>query len=310
MMVRLADGAGYVDVNFRDVPGVIAAGVLIDSDGVTLVDPGPTSCLNTLRRDLAAHGIGTADITRILLTHVHLDHAGATGTLLREHPEIEVYVHERGARHLTDPAKLIDSASRVFGPTMMDTLWGAILPVPGARVRVLRGGERLRIGGREIAVAYTPGHASHHVSYFDAVDGIAWVGDTAGVRVGRSAFIMPPTPPPDINLELWDTSLAEIGGWGARLLFRTHGGPAEQVQEQVESLRRALPEIAEMVRRSLSAGADPDVQFAAFGETFREYARGFLLEADAAAYETVSPLRYNWNGLERYWMKHAAAANA
>lgn len=309
-MFSLADGIGYVDVNFRDVPGVIAAGVLIDSDGVTLVDPGPTSCLNTLRRGLAAQGIVTADIRRILLTHVHLDHAGATGTLLREHSEIEVYVHELGARHLTDPAKLIDSASRVFGPMRMDTLWGAILPVPADRVRALHGEERLRLGGRELLVAYTPGHASHHVSYFDAVNGVAWVGDTAGVRVGRSAFIMPPTPPPDIDLELWDKSLADIDKWGARLLFRTHFGPAEQVQEQVESLRRGLPEIAEMVRQSLGAGADPDARFAAFGEAFREYVRDILFQADASAYETVAPLRYNWNGLERYWMKHGAAANA
>lgn len=114
------------------------------------------------------------------------------------------------------------------------------------------------------------------MSYFDPASGIAWVGDTAGVKVGRSALIMPPTPPPDINLELWDESLARIGEWGARLLFRTHFGPGEQVPEQLESLRRRLPEIAQLVRRSLGAGADADAQFAAFGRAFREYVRGML----------------------------------
>lgn len=304
-MFSLTDGIGYVDLNFRDVPGMVATGILTGPDGVTLVDPGPTSCLDTLRRALAVQGIAPRDLRRILLTHIHLDHAGATGTLVQEHPDIEVYVHERGAKHLIDPAKLLDSAGRVFGS--MSALWGSMLPVPADRLRVLHGGEQLRLGGRSFAVAYTPGHASHHVSYFDAVNGMAWVGDAAGVRVGRSGFVMPPTPPPDINLELWNQSLALIRAWRPALLFLTHFGPVEQVHEQLERIGSRLRETAEMVRRSLDSGSDPDGQFAAYRE---EYIRRFLSEPDASACETVAPMRHNWTGLARYWTKQKAAARA
>jgi glyoxylase-like metal-dependent hydrolase (beta-lactamase superfamily II) len=165
-MSTLASGLDYVDLNFLGNPEIIATAILQDAAGVALVDPGPSTTLETLRASLDRKGIAMRDVRQILLTHIHLDHAGVTGTLIRENPAIEVFVHERGARHMIDPSKLLASAGRLYGADM-ERLWGEFLPVPVDRIRALKGEERLEAGGRELEVAYTPGHASHHVSYFD-----------------------------------------------------------------------------------------------------------------------------------------------
>jgi glyoxylase-like metal-dependent hydrolase (beta-lactamase superfamily II) len=301
-MFPIAHGIAYVDLNFRRSPGVIATGVLTGSGGVTIVDPGPTSCLETLTRALAAEGIAIADVRVLLVTHIHLDHAGATGTLVQQNPNIDVYVHERGAPHLTDPSKLLDSAGRLYG-TQMGSLWGAVLPVPGERLKVLSGGERITVGSRTFDVEYTPGHASHHVSFFDRASGIAWVGDTAGVCLGPSQSVMPPTPPPDIDLELWDNSLSRIRVWEPSRLFLTHFGLFDEVPKHLDDLAVGLREVAEMVRRSLEVGGSEEAQFAAFREEIGRYIRRRMSEHDAIAYETAAPLRFNWQGLARYWRK-------
>src|SRR5688500_18714269 len=164
-MTSLAAGLDYVDLEFLGSPEIIATVVLHGPAGVALIDPGPSTSLATLRAALDRKGIRIADVRQVLLTHIHLDHAGATGTIVKENPRIDVWVHERGAPHLIDPTKLIASASRLYQEDM-GRLWGDFLPVPADRVRPLTGGERLEAAGRELAVAYTPGHALHHVSYF------------------------------------------------------------------------------------------------------------------------------------------------
>jgi glyoxylase-like metal-dependent hydrolase (beta-lactamase superfamily II) len=301
-MFPIAPGISYVDLNFRRTPGVIATGVLTGLGGVTIVDPGPTSCLETLTRALAAEGIAIADVRTLLLTHIHLDHAGATGSLVQQNPDIEVYVHERGAPHLTDPSKLLDSAARLYG-SQMGSLWGAVLPVPGERLKVLSGGEHITVGARTFDVEYTPGHAAHHVSFFDRASGIAWVGDTAGVRLGPSQSVVPPTPPPDIDLELWDKSLSRIRVWEPSRLFLTHFGLFDDVPKHLDDLSIGLREVAEMVRHSLEVGGGEDAQFAAFREEIGRYIRRRMSEHDAIAFETAAPLRFNWQGLARYWRK-------
>jgi len=153
-------------------------------------------------------------VTHLLLTHIHLDHAGAAGTLVREHPGITVLVHERGATHMARPEKLIDSAARLYGANM-DRLWGEFAPVPEKNLVSLRGGERIDVGGRTLDVAYTPGHASHHVSYFDSSSGVAFVGDTAGVCI-NGGYVLPPTPPPTSTSSLWTESAARIEAWSRR----------------------------------------------------------------------------------------------
>ena len=165
-MISLATGIDYVDLNFLGYSNIIATAVLHGPGGVALIDPGPSTSLTTLRSTLERSGIGMADVRQILLTHIHLDHAGCTGTLVKENPSIDVFVHGSGAIHLADPTKLLSSATRLYGQDM-DRLWGEFLPVPRERLRELQGGETILAGGRTLQVAYTPGHASHHVSYFE-----------------------------------------------------------------------------------------------------------------------------------------------
>lgn len=301
-MKTLASGIGYVDLEFLGRPDVIATAVIHGPGGVALVDPGPSTCLDTLRQALARHGMGIADVTQIILTHIHLDHAGATGALVRENPAISVYVHARGARHVIDPSRLLDSATRLYGDAM-DRLWGEVLPVPAARVTSLEGGERVPASNRELEVAYTPGHASHHVSYIERDTGVAFVGDTAGIRTAGADYVLPPTPPPDIDLEVWRRSLARIEAWGASTLFLTHFGPVGEPTSHLRRLDEQLGVVAEMVKRSLAVEGSDEDRFASFAEAFGRHLRRHVPAAIAERYERAAPLSYNWQGLARYWRK-------
>lgn len=301
-MHSLAAGLSYLDLEFLQIPRVIATGVLHAGAGVALVDPGPSSTLPTLQRRLAEAGIGLADITAILLTHIHLDHAGVTGSLLKAYPGIRVYVHDAGAPHIVDPSKLLASATRLYGADM-DRLWGEVLPVPATALEILRGGERIEAGGRRLEVAYTPGHASHHVSYFSADTGLAFVGDTAGIRLSPLEYVLPATPPPDIDLELWERSLALYEAWRPATLFLTHYGPSEQPGAHIAALREHLAVMAQLARQSLARdGSDEDRERWAVDE-FRLALIRRVGERDASAYESAGRLDLSWRGLARYWRK-------
>ena len=301
-MITLASGLSYLDLHFLGVPRVIATVVLHGAGGVALIDPGPSSTLPALRAELERAGIGIADLRAILLTHIHLDHAGATGTLVRENPNLRVYVHEKGAPHLVEPEKLIASATRLWGDEM-DRLWGEFRPVPAEALTVLGGGERITAGGRDLDVAYTPGHASHHVSYFCAGSGVAFVGDTGGIRRGDDGFVLPPTPPPDIDLELWHESFARIGRWGAATLFVTHFGAYSPVAAHLTEMADHLEHTAGLVKASLvREGSDEDRE-AWFTDELRRDLRRRMSQADAHGYEVAGRFDLNWRGLARYWRK-------
>jgi glyoxylase-like metal-dependent hydrolase (beta-lactamase superfamily II) len=302
-MTTLAAGMDYVDLNFLGYPEIIATAVLHGSSGVALVDPGPSSTLPNLRRDLAGKGIGVADVRQILLTHIHLDHAGVTGTLVKENPAIDVFVHERGAGHLADPAKLIASAGRLYGQDM-DRLWGEFLPVPADRLQVLRGGERIAAAGRVIDVAYTPGHASHHVSYFEASSGVAFVGDTAGIRRGSGMFVMPAAPPPDIDLEIWRTSEERILAWAPDTLFLTHFGPFHGARPHFQQLMDRLASWSRITRRLVSnAALTEEEREARFVLEATQELRRVVGPGEAELYSRAGSLAYSWQGLARYWRK-------
>jgi glyoxylase-like metal-dependent hydrolase (beta-lactamase superfamily II) len=309
-MPPLAHGIDYVDLNFLGHPDIIATAVLHGTAGVALVDPGPSTSLATLRAGLEQKGIAPRDVRQLLLTHIHLDHAGAAGTLARENPELEVFVHERGAPHLADPSKLLASASRLYGQDM-DRLWGEILPVPADRLRILAGGERITAAGRTLDVAYTPGHAWHHVSYFDPSSGIAFVGDTAGIRRGSGAYVMPAAPPPDIDLEAWRSSEQRILEWGPDTLFLTHFGAFQGARQHFQSLMDRLVEWNRIVRRVLSDPALTDDQRR---DTFVEEAfqdlRRLVGSVEADQYSRAGSIAYSWHGLARYWRKAAAGAHS
>jgi len=302
MMDPLSTGLSYVDDRFLGRAGIIATAVAHSAGGVALVDPGPTSTLPTLRAELDRAGIRLPDVTALLLTHIHLDHAGAAGTLVKEHPRLRVYVHEKGAPHLVDPAKLLASATRLYGADM-DRLWGEVRPVAAQAIVPLAGGERIDVGGRSFAVAYTPGHASHHVSYFDADAGIAFVGDTAGVRLHPGGVVMPPTPPPDIDLEAWRGSLARIAQWSPSTLFITHFGPCAPPAAHLSDLVDRLELASRLVKTSLDRPGEDADREAWFVEEMRRELRRRASEEEARAYEVAGRFDLNWRGLARYWRK-------
>ena len=261
-------------------------------DGV-VVDPGPTSCVESL-----LEGLGGEPPRALLLTHIHLDHAGATGALVRRFPELPVYVHERGAPHLVDPSKLLKSARQLYGDDM-DRLWGEMAPVPEENVNVLAGGETVA-GFR---VTYAPGHASHHVAYLHEASGDAYVGDVGGVRVPPSDFTVAPTPPPDVDVEAWNESLDAVMDWSPASLCLTHYGRAEGVSGQVERVRESLE------RHSRRAhGSDEDTFVAALVDDLHAHNDAEIAER----LQQAAPPDQLWLGLERYWRKReqreAAAA--
>jgi glyoxylase-like metal-dependent hydrolase (beta-lactamase superfamily II) len=303
-MKTLAPGIDYVDLNFLGYAEIIATAVLHGPAGVSLVDPGPSTALESLRESLRGRGIAIADVRQVLLTHIHLDHAGAAGSLVRENPTIEVYVHERGAPHLADPSRLLASATRLYGAAEMERLWGEFLAVPAGNLRALKGGERLEVGSREVVVAYTPGHASHHVSYFDPASRVAFVGDTAGIRRGNGGYVMPPTPPPDIDLDIWRVSEDRILAWDPDTLFLTHFGPWHQPRMHFQELMQHLAEWSRIVRRLLADPLMTDEQRqAAFMDEAMLDLRRAVGEQAAESYSRAGRLDYSWQGLARYWRK-------
>ena len=248
-----------------------------------VIDPGPESSMETM---LA----GLQDAPRaLLLTHIHLDHAGASGALIRRFPKLLVYVHEVGAPHLADPSKLIESAGRLYGDDM-ERLWGEVVPVPEANLVALAGGEEIE-GFR---VVHTPGHASHHVCYFHEASGDAFVGDMAGVRIPPSGFTVPPTPPPEIDIEAWERSLEAIAARRPQRLRLTHFGVAEKVDAQLDLVRERLRELAELAREG-----DREAFLGALNRRLETE----LDQESALRSRQAVPPEQSWLGLERYWRK-------
>ena len=277
-----------IDVMHLGRPRVIGCW---EVDGA-LVDPGPESSLATV-----LEAIGEEQPRAVFLTHIHLDHAAATGALVRRWPDLEVYVHERGAPHLIDPSRLLASAERLYGDDLK-RLWGEILPVPEANVHTLAGGES--VDG--LRVAYTPGHASHHVCYLHEESGTAFCGDVAACRIPPSALVMPPTPPPDIDVEVWERSLDTVAAWAPERLALTHFGAIENdVPGHLETVRARLREEAELARRMDAEEYNADLE-----RRIREQlaAEGHGEDTAAELLQAV-PTAYQWGGLDRYWRKRA-----
>lgn len=282
-------------------PHVIATYALL-GDAPALVDPGPASTLGALESGLAAHGLALADVQTIVLTHIHLDHAGATGELVRRFPHLRVYVHGRGAPHLAAPDKLIRSATRLYGD-QMDRMWGPTLPVPEQNITTLGGGETLRIGAHALQVLDAPGHASHHLVYVDQHTGLAYVGDTAGVCVPDRPLARPAAPPPDIDIEAWLDTLDRLEALGPQALLITHFGPRFDPPAYLAEYRAALRRWAELVRAGLAGGADEAVQVAQLLAVARAELGDDVTDEQVAHVEQASSTPLSWQGLARYWRK-------
>ncbi len=285
----------------------IASALLRCGDSAALVDPGPSSTISNLREQLRAHDLRVADIKALLLTHIHLDHAGASGSLVRENPDLQVYVHSRGAPHMADPSRLLDSARRLYGNTM-ERLYGEFVAVPLENLRILEGGETVSLGSRSLHVLYTPGHASHHVAYFDDSDGVAYAGDTAGICIEGNPYILPATPPPDINLELWNSSLEAIASLEPKRLFLTHFGFCDHPARHIASYRERLARWSDLVANILSQGLDESQSSEAFLEAIAAEARETLAPQEVDHYLFNGALQLSWLGLARYHRKRTAAS--
>jgi len=277
-----------IDLHHLGGERVIGAYLLETPDGPALHDCGPATTVETLRAGLADHGVALADLRHLLLSHIHFDHAGAAGVLVRENPRLTVHVSEIGAPHLVDPSRLERSARRIYLDAF-DRLWGALVPIPEQNVRLT--GARVL----DFDCFPTPGHASHHVCYLR--DGILLAGDATGVRIEPSPLVMPPTPPPDLDIEAWDATLDEIRRRAPERLALIHFGIFADVERHLDAVQDRLHRFAALVRD----GATED--------EFVEATRTELIE-EGAHYWAAFPPYQDYQGLARYWAKRREEADA
>lgn len=303
---HVADGIACGDLLHLGRPEAIATYLVETRDGLAVVDPGPSSCRDALRQAVIDFGASPGDIRHLLLTHIHLDHAGIAGTLARENPALRVYVHARGAAHLADPSRLLDSARRIYQDEM-PRLWGAFERVDPGQLVVLQGDERLAIGDRRLRVAYTPGHAWHHVCFLDESSGMAFVGDVAGEASQHGTPALPAAPPPDIDLEAWKPSLDLLAAWGPEALLLTHFGPVRHVVAHLDTLWDRIISWSLAVRASLASGESDDARADAFADAERARLTSGLTPEQAVHIDRDS-IRASWFGFARYWRKKAEAA--
>jgi glyoxylase-like metal-dependent hydrolase (beta-lactamase superfamily II) len=276
----VAESPRLIDVQPGGRSGEIAVWLCDDA----LVDCGPTVCLERLCSE-----VGDVQPRVLLLTHIHLDHAGAAGSLVARWPDLEVWVHPIGLPHLAEPTKLVRSVRRLYGDEM-DQVWGAVEPVPETNLRPIADGEVIG----ELVAAYTPGHASHHVAFFRQGGREAFVGDAAGVRLDQRDLIAPHSPPPDIDLDAWDRSLDRIAEWSPGALYLPHFGVINDVAMHLASTREVLHRKAELARASDLDG---------FIDVFESDLDALGDPQVAMHYRNVAPPEHGYLGLRRYWDK-------
>jgi glyoxylase-like metal-dependent hydrolase (beta-lactamase superfamily II) len=307
---RAADGITLIDHRFLGVPGVIGSYLVADGGAVALIETGPTTTIDTLLAGVRDAGHDPEEITEVLVTHIHLDHAGAAGTLLRRLPRARLHVHALGAPHLADPSKLLASATRIYGDRM-DELWGEILPVPRDRLVVAEDGAAIRVGGRVLRALDTPGHAAHHLAFHDPETATLLTGDVGAVRLAGAAYVRPPTPPPELDLHAWLRSVARIRSLRPDRLALTHFGMYDDADEHLDALIARLFEWAGWTEARLAAEPDTAAvteQLRARGDAeIRPLAEGIGIGADELirAYELATNYRMTVDGFARYFRKRA-----
>jgi len=243
-----------IDLNFMGTEEVIASFLLLGEGSAAIVETGPTSCLEHLRGGLKANGVSPEDVREVLLTHIHLDHAGASGHLAELLPNATFYVHELGYPHLADPSKLVKSATRIYGERM-DELWGEARPVPEERLVVLGDGEEVEAAGGRLVAHDTPGHAYHHLAYLEPDSGSLFAGDVAGIRLPGQSYVRPPTPPPEIDVEAWVRSIENIRKISPATLHPTHFGRYDDVGRHLSELEQRLQDWLLFVEGRSNEGA-------------------------------------------------------
>ena len=305
---RLADDLWLIDTQFQGERDIIASYLLVGDDGLALVDVGSAASVNELLAGVRTAGFDPADITSLILTHIHLDHAGATGPLVRALPHAQVYVHRIGAPHLADPSKLISSATRIYGD-QMERLWGRMEPVPAERLTIVDDGDEIAAGARTLRALYTPGHAIHHIALYDEAHNVAFPGDVAGVSIEGVGFVRPPTPPPDLSLEDWDASISRLEALALDALYLPHFGEVSSTSQQFADLRRRLHAWGEIALAGLRAGKDDttiaaDLANVADPEIVEQARQSDDSASAVRRYELATNYLMSAQGYMRYYRKH------
>jgi glyoxylase-like metal-dependent hydrolase (beta-lactamase superfamily II) len=283
-----------LDLEHLGLPGAICAYV-IPGDEPAIVDPGPATTLATLERKLVERGITFADIRHVLLTHVHLDHAGATGHIAARSPKLQVHVHVDGAPHIADPERLVASTRRTFGDAH-DRLWGDMLPVPSDRIKAWEPGRRLPLKG--IRALSTPGHIGHHVAYLDEQDGVLCAGDSMGIILAPEGPTHPPTPPPAIDLEAWQRTLEMLAGIRPDFAALTHFGVHGHFDDRVRQLSERLRAVESRVESALARGNEGDALD--YEQEVREELSAYRARELVDRYFDVFPAATDWAGVRRW----------
>lgn len=293
-----------LDLHFQ-AEGTVGAFLVRTKEGPVLVETGPESLAGHLEAALQAQGFALADVRHVFLTHIHLDHAGAAWRLARHGARI--YVHPRGAVHLAEPGKLLDSARRIYGEAM-ERLWGRLEPIPADQITTLEDGETIRLGGLALQAIHTPGHAVHHITY-RLEDGL-FTGDVGGIRIGQGPVI-PPFPPPDIDLEAWQISIARMRAVRPTHIYPTHFGIKGDGLAHLDSLEENLHRIAGWMRDQLAAGLTEEALVPRFQDYMEALLAGQGLTGEAIQdYEIADPAFMSVHGLARYWRRKVAGAPA
>ena len=279
---------------------------VIGGDEPVLVEAASAADAPTLEAGLERIGLGPGDLAHVVVTHIHLDHAGGVGVLLRRYARATVWVHERGAPHLVDPARLVASTARTYGESRMRALYGETLPVDAARIRTVGDGDRIPIGGRHLDVVYTPGHASHHVALHDPATGAVFTGEAVGSHLPWADAYRPALPPPEVDVELALASIERIRALEPSVLLTSHFGPIDDPQEGCARASERVRAWSETVRRALRAdpGLDQDAIAALLTvQAGREYLQDAGVPIDLARYDAIGSIGMNAGGLARYWRK-------
>ena len=300
---QVAPGTWQISLPFQGEEGIVGSYLLVSNKEVALIDPGPTSMMEHLLEAIHQAGFQAQDVTHILATHIHLDHAGAVGSLLPHMPAATVFVHSKGAPHLLDTSKVVASASRIYG-AKMDELWGKVESVPTERLKVIEGGDILTIAGRRLEVHYTPGHAVHHVIFFDVHSGELFAGDVAGVRLQGIDYVRPPTPPPDLDLEDWSASIDLLRRLRPDVLYLGHFGPSRNPSLHLTHLRERLSAWGNLILNAMREGKDESEILALFkAQTEPELQRVSRDPRRLERYDIATNYPMTVQGYMRYWRK-------
>jgi len=297
-ITRLADDLVLIDTQYLNSPQAIGVYLLL-GERPALIETGPASTVNRVIDGVRAAGLDPGELQAVAVTHIHLDHAGGAGTLVRRFPHLRVYVHPVGAPHLIDPGRLLASAARLYRDDL-PRLFGEVLPIPADQVHTVQDGEQLQLGSRVLIALDTPGHARHHHAYLDEQTGDLFAGDVAGVALPGSRYVRAPTPPPELDVPAWEESIAKLQARRPARLLLTHFGPHAWVDELFEQLKVRLHEGIAAVREALTAGLDePAITAKLRTEAMMEIERRDGRGA-GARYEVIMPIRQSVLGLIRY----------